>query len=429
MALIEQLFPASFRKIPFLVAAETESAGKKTVTHEYVNNNKRFTEELGLLPPIFTLDAVIHGEDSVSQRLALKNALDQPGLGTLVHPIYGSIEVKSTTYSINSNQTNVGEFRFTINFETSEAVVTAEIETITESSISVAAQESRDAADNKLEDAFIAPRLAEELTESGNKLDEVLETVDKFAQGKKGGEVDIINELGLVETIVSEINSGISYVRSKLADFTRVTAEARSKVFAVVQVPADLKSQLQTFYSASLEIVNTPVDLANAWSLLTDFGFLDIKRDTITLSRLISEGNKSSLNQHTRITALINLHESYGSKEYTTDTEIQASRDDLNEKFNRIVENYSGDIADGLPVLVEDKDLRDSLFNLRTLTSKLLDEKEQNVWRVVTISPGISSMALTTYRYYGNLDNLELLEGLNPDISHARFNEQIQAVA
>ena len=109
MSVLEQLQPASFRGIPFLVNAETKTGGKKTVTHEYVGSDKRFTEELGLLPPSFSIEAVIHGNEAISTRLLLEDALDEPGLGILVHPVYGAIEVKSTIYSVNSNQTKTSK--------------------------------------------------------------------------------------------------------------------------------------------------------------------------------------------------------------------------------------------------------------------------------------------------------------------------------
>ena len=43
-----ELFPCSFRGIPFLIERHTTKSGRKTVTHEFPNSDNRFVEDLGL---------------------------------------------------------------------------------------------------------------------------------------------------------------------------------------------------------------------------------------------------------------------------------------------------------------------------------------------------------------------------------------------
>ena len=41
---------ASFKGFEFLFLTETTSSGKKTISHEYPNTDKRFVEEVGIIP-------------------------------------------------------------------------------------------------------------------------------------------------------------------------------------------------------------------------------------------------------------------------------------------------------------------------------------------------------------------------------------------
>lgn len=406
MSVFENLQPASFRNVSFLVNSETKAGGKKTVSHEYVNNDKRFTEELGLLPPRFTIEAIVSGDDAIARRFQLEDALDKPGLATLVHPIYGSVQVKSTTYSVSSNQTRIGEFRFSINFETSEAVVTPTITTVTTAAAENAADTNRANINNTFEGNYQPPTKPEEQTETANKATEIFEDV----------KAAIIGVTGTIE--------------EKVSDFTRVVDDAIADVFTIVQSAEGLKDTLEAVYSTALDVANTPVDLADAWESLIDFGFLDVKRDLSTVSRLISEGNKVLLNEHTRLSALTNLYEALVFKDFQTEPELDAARKLLNGSYQRLLKEYTEDIdTENLSNIASDQDVQTSFAELRVLSGKIFNQVEQNIWRVVDISPGKTSMALTAYRYYGDLDNLSLLQSLNPDVNHARLNQDIQAVS
>lgn len=407
MNTIEDLSPASFRNIPFLVNSEQELGGKKTVTHEFVGSDKRFTEDsLGLLPPTFTIEAIVQDPDAITKRINLINALNQSGLGVLVHPVYGAVNVKSTIYTINSNQRGIGEFRFSIPFERSEAVVTAAVAPATFSAVQNSAENSRTKLGDAFENAFVSPILPEELTETAEKAESIYDEVLEVSK------------------------SALNVIQSKVATFTSFVSDSKADVLTIVQIPFSMKNNLESLYSSALDIVNTPGDLYDMWNRLIDFGFLDIRLPIITESRRISEGNKSVLNEHTRIEALINSYEAGADREYETTDEIATTREELNAAHERIMEEYDDDIdTDNVPVLAEDPDLRTAIADLRTNAEQILNEKEQNAWRVIQVDPGRSSMALTAYRYYGNIDNLDIVRELNPNANHADFDETINAIS
>lgn len=430
MSVFEGLHPASFRGFGFLVRTETKEGGKKTVTHEYVGSDKRFTEELGKLPPKITLEAVIHGDDAIIQRQVFEQLLDEPGVAELVHPVYGSIQVKTTTYSASSNQTEIGEFRYSINFETSERNITAEPVRTTAPTASNLADTCRGSIDTVLEDEFVGPLKPNILDRTATKGTSIFDQVFK------------------------EVSSATNAVQSKVSEFTRVVNDGKSKINTIVQQGTTMKQALVDLYTSGLNVVNTPADLLDSWKTLLDFGFADeffslfgTGSDTTstetsfsvdTVLRTNEDKSKVILNEHTRLTALINLYEAAAHKTYETDAEIDDIRKTLNESFNnqlvlKIIDSSNNTLSDAqlalITPIVDDLDVRKNILNLRSTVNDILDQKEQNVWKVQEISPGLSSMLLTTFRYYGSTDNLSLLTGLNPSVNSANFDQTIQAVS
>lgn len=404
--MIEKLQPASFRGIPFLVNTETKSGGKKTVTHEFVNSNKRFTEELGELPPNFSIEAIVHGENAITERRNLERVLNMSGKGDLVHPVYGLLQVKSTTYSVTSNQTNIGEYRFSIEFQSSEENVTAQPSQVTKAAVSKATEDARVAVDDAIESNYIDPVIPDTLTSASDKLDEIYTDLNETISGN------------------------IGLVQDGIADFTRVVDTELTNVLTTAQQGSKVRTSLQSVYSAAIAVTNQPELLFNSWKNAINFGFDDLKGAVNTIFRLNKENNKSTLNEHTRMTSMVNLFESAAYMEFETDQELQEVKELLDDTYQRIMKDYDQDIDTGsVRVLAEDPDVRRTIAELRTITRQVLNNKEQTVFRVITIDNGFSSMALTSYQYYGNIDNLDLLTTLNPSINWANFNEPIQAIS
>ena len=404
--MIEKLQPASFRGIPFLVNTETKAGGKKTVTHEFVNSNKRFTEELGELPPNFSIEAIVHGENAIAERRNLERVLNLSGKGDLVHPVYGLLQVKSTTYSVTSNQTNIGEYRFSIEFESSEENVTAQPSQVTKSAVSKAAEDARESVDNAIESNYIDPVIPDTLTSSSDKLDEIYTDLN------------------------TTISGNIGLVQDGIADFTRVINDEITNVLTTAQQGTKVRTSLQSVYSAAIAVTNQPQLLFDSWKSTVEFGIEDLKGAVNTVFRLNKESNKSTLNEHTRMSSMINLFESAAYIEFQTDQELQDVQNLLDETYQRIMKDYDQDIDTGsVRVLAEDPDVRKTVAELRTITRQVLNSKEQTVFRVITIENGVSSMALTAHQYYGDIDNLDLLKTLNPSVNWANFNQSIQAVS
>lgn len=93
MAWIDRLVDASFRGVPFKTEDESQTAGRRVETHEFVNRDKPYTEDLGKATSRPKFSAYVIGDDCYEQRDRLIEALNKPGPGTLIHPAYGEMSV------------------------------------------------------------------------------------------------------------------------------------------------------------------------------------------------------------------------------------------------------------------------------------------------------------------------------------------------
>lgn len=116
----ETFVTASFKGATFLWSSITEQGGRKNVVHEFPGSNKRFVEDLGLLPEVFTGTAIIEqgreGADYRSRRDALRAALKSEGPGPFVHPTIGEVLVSSGDFHMREHQTALGRAEFTLTF-------------------------------------------------------------------------------------------------------------------------------------------------------------------------------------------------------------------------------------------------------------------------------------------------------------------------
>lgn len=397
--------PASFRNIRFLVETESADRGKKYTIHEYPNSNNRYVEELGTVPATFSIKAIVHGEDAITKRKNLENALEKKGLGLLVHPIYGRINVMALTFSVTSSQTNIGIFTFDIRFSKSLGIITADPDVPTATQVSDKAAETREKLDEKLGDNYQDPTSSYNYTDAKEKTESILKEVN-----------DRIN------SVVDLSSKGASNFnrkyRSIVNDMTRIISSAQ-----------EIRSNITSFYTTALDAPVYVEQLGNAWDNLMDYPLTVPLKSPITIEQAERQQNYLSLTEHMRLTALIGSYESKAHKEYTTDTELVSDRSLLDTKYRLFTTDINNQIDEvSLTSLANDPDVRKLLAELRVIARQVFDEKEKTVFRIVDINPGRGSMALTCFRYYGSLDNIAKLTELNPSINHANFYEIMKAL-
>jgi len=89
----ENLRPGSFRGVPFEVLRTSKRLGRRGAHFEFPKRDRGAVEDLGLKDGRFTLDVYVIGDDFIARRDALEAALQQPGIGELIHPTRGALQV------------------------------------------------------------------------------------------------------------------------------------------------------------------------------------------------------------------------------------------------------------------------------------------------------------------------------------------------
>lgn len=107
------LRPASWRGVPFEVAGEDSEFGRNVAVHEFVQRDKPYVEDLGRKARKFKLDAWLcagpqNNFNPWPGRDALIAAVEQGGIGTLVHPFYGSLRGHVLHIAVKQTSTQGG---------------------------------------------------------------------------------------------------------------------------------------------------------------------------------------------------------------------------------------------------------------------------------------------------------------------------------
>lgn len=86
----QQLQPASFRGVPFVVLGGESTFGRRTNVHEYPYRPMPWVEDMGRAKRLYRVTGFMVGDNVISQRKAMIAAAETKGPGVLVHPTHGS---------------------------------------------------------------------------------------------------------------------------------------------------------------------------------------------------------------------------------------------------------------------------------------------------------------------------------------------------
>ena len=119
MALNPKYLPGSFRGVPFEVESTNLQGGRRGPLHEYPQEDTPWKEDMGRKGRTYPITAFVLGDDYLTKRNALKDALEKGGTGALVHPTYGKVNVDVDTFDISESTASTNQARFTITFQES----------------------------------------------------------------------------------------------------------------------------------------------------------------------------------------------------------------------------------------------------------------------------------------------------------------------
>jgi len=417
---------ASFRGVPFLMEKESKTGGARGVVHEYPDSTKRDVESIGEIPPTFQMDCVIHGDNAIDDRIAFETALNDQTIGTLVHPIYGEVDVKVLApYTVASNPTAIGEFRFNVKFATTRKKRTSADTAVDAGQVSADANMATSAVNDALEDSYKDPSFADSLTAAADKITSVTQAVNK------------------------QIVKVVEPIQKNVASFNRVVNAIDSGALTIMSQAFTVKQTVEDLFDGFRNLTELPQDLTESWKSLTDFNLFRDAPSTNTTKQAEIANNTRNLDTTARLNALAFAFESFAYTDFETDVEINDARKFLDEKFSDLISRTGQDVREGsvidpetgdtvtgtIPIpalettsastyvdvkdIAGDSNVRSAFATLRVNTFSVLDTKEQNVFRIKDVNVYKSSMPLLTYQYFGDMENLTALENLNPSKNHA----------
>jgi prophage DNA circulation protein len=382
---------------------ETINKGLKTIVHEYLNSDERYIEELGKIPATLSFQCLIYGEDSLNSRIQFEQALDAGGFGELIHPVYGSLQVKLIgTYTVSSSQRRIGEHIFDVTFGVSRENITPEIKFISNNEIT------------------------NQVLRNFSVITDVFASV--YQPIKHGFNIEFtgVNVLDFVNkmvALVEDIETGI--VPENLNVFLKESQRIQSDIFNIVKSPDRIASEINLLYSNFRDIVSTPAVLFDSLQALI------ITKETFYPSDTYIRQNRRVANllieEYINLTSLNFLYESAVYRDFQTDIELLESQEVISDYYYTFFETQP-DNNDPIPKIAETISARDDFAILQNLFAEAMMLKTQNVWKVKEIEDN-GSTPLLAYKYFGNLEALDIINQLNPGINHSGFSGKFLMVS
>lgn len=425
---INGMHVASFREFPFFVLLETETTGQKVAIHEYPNSNKQYIEPLGTIPSKFNLSCTINGENLLQKRIILRQKLNAGGVGDLIHPIYGKLQVQVGGYTVKSLQRNTGEFNFDVTFYTSEISIFPKKLPDTGNSALNKSKIIQEFALGFIESNYERPSNKFELASSVDAISELLDNIQVSSDNTVSKiEADLNDtKLSAVESpeIQDSIDIELSDLKAASAKIRGTISRFKGRVSSIMQTAKGYKDELQNIYNDVSNLSLIPGQLFDFWDDLMVFNFLP-SSDVGLINTTSRSKNTNNKNLTRDVNRLIGLSGSYGAKpniEYSNTDELNISIKKTDNSFDLF---FSGG-----NILSSDINVRKLLLNLRNSAKTAIDAQRANIWKIIEVEIDyLTSVTLFSYKYYGNLDNIELLCRLNPSLPRSNFTGKIKAIA
>jgi len=375
MALLDQLFFANFRGVPFLLDASEKTAGRKTVTHEFPNKKFRYVEDLGQNLRTFNITGTITDPLYFIKRLALENALDQEGIGVLTHPYYGVANVVCTSYTIAESPKTLGECIFTMVFQEAYANIFPE---------------------NGGDDTSTLSQLLQSLYPYFQQY-----IASQFTTFFKRNISDAADKITAFTGAIGNFSTPPNTVDNALDIFTQQKNDLNANKYSLIENPDQLGNSLTNIMQSYNDLGKSDQDSYTLSSNLFGFGFNDVHINPTTQELKERINNRTILNNTINGTILINLYQSAILIPYKDDQQLLAVSDSLEQKYQSLIYN-------NLP-----ENIYDQLQDVRNRVRTFLDELKVSISKVIQVIIPRMTLSNLLYMYYDGFDNEQEILSIN----------------
>jgi prophage DNA circulation protein len=314
MALIDKLFPASFDGIPFLTRSADTTSGRKTVTHEYPNADRRFVEDLGKTQKVFTIEGIITGtnDDYFQKRDALIQALESPGIKILVHHFFGTQQVVAKPYRLNEKTDSLNEASFSMTFEKADLNIFPAEGASNNSKISSIASSALGSFGNDVASLFgVTSTFVNNFSDSQNQLTDI---------------ANIFSDT--IATVTNDVNE-ISTFRSTVDKFV-------DNINSNIKNPAQLSTDMINLFDIANQTADSATDRFNLFRRFFNFGDGDVEIIPSTVEKIERKRNRDLLRNFMQGGSLAKSYDNASQVEYKNSQILLDVREVLETQFQKV---------------------------------------------------------------------------------------------
>lgn len=397
MTTLSNLHKASFRGEEFLYVTGNTTGGRKTVNHEFPQQDFRYVEDLGESLRTFSITGEIAGAFAQTKKQRLVKALATKGIGQLVHPFYGIVDVTPTTYTVvDDASTRMGVFVFTMTFLESKPNVFPKSTGKNNSLINRLYNELYDFVETDLRGEYLV-QFAKNIDNMANRIVRL---------------VDVYN--GILATIISFTDDKNQFD----ADLTKLSENA-VEAASNADFLADAVITTQTSFD---NLAVTPGGRFTANSKLFWFGS-EFGGETVFIANTEEirqrDANRLLFNGAINTLALTSMYSAAISVQYQNDVELNYFADKLEEAYQYLINDKNSSIQD---------ETLNKLITLRDEVRSFFDTLSITISKVINVETKETSVAVLAYKYYGNLDNYNEIIALNRTAMPIRISGDIRIV-
>ncbi|WP_175948565.1 DNA circularization protein [Burkholderia pyrrocinia] len=453
MSWADLLHDASFRGITFDVERAHDSAKRALAEHEYPYLDGANIEDLRRRARRTNLTAIFWGDDYETRLQAFIQALDQPGTGELIHPVFGSMpNMQLDDYELSHDADNPDHCRVELRFVEStpgnpffaQQLPDQKAEMV--SALADAARSNGIAAFGMALDALKSVRgMLSRLNDLRDVMSGTLGAIRSQVQGVIGTTLDIIEYPQAFAADIVSYLSGMADLRS--FDVGTITSDWKSlsgQLANTVQLPASISAGTATIAS-SAGMVSTGVTYTTNGSTAasaSSSGGTSASGGTSTSTG----GTSSSTSAAVMPAAVVAVHANasdvatvqaiiqLAAAAQLADTASSILADEASDptlspaEIERIVNDTRTSIQaavdlhrqlyplDTFRPIVEG--LKDMALAVQTAAIAVMDARPPLVVRTVTV---VGNLHLTAFRWYGDYTRATELALLNPQITNPNF--------
>ena len=390
----EQMQQATFKGVPFYWKKLRTKLGKDSVSHEYAGSSRRFVEDMGQFPKVFTIEAEIGGGDAyLNNKQALEAAISSEGAGLLVHPTYGQVQCMAKPATCVESLEEVGIAKYTLTFEKTELEIRP---SDTEPTLRKVEQKKTDAL-GKLAtaaaDNFTVPTSPSFFDKAVSQINSLTESLSAAA----GSIASVRDDAWQVFTAIEALeDAAADLVTQPLALYNDLIA-IYGEVMGIDDFIEDQFRRVSAFFGDESD--SGPTQGSPNQGAPTEKPI-----ETPSYESQASEDNRKNTNEASNLCGLINIYVVIVKIDFTSTEDLDDAIDFVEDKFQMMADSA-----------LMQTPVRDDVIELRNTAMKVLDAKRLSTKKIVTRDlPNDTPLAVALFDQQGTIDDIEFIIGLNP---------------